>query len=122
MISLPQKIKDFIITSLNGRLTGSKEDSMKDKIIEVAGKTWRTLGEIGEINIEQIPKIIKEKDPIVYQSLGWLAREDKINYATKNNKIFISLVESELRAFQGTIQKSQSQAQENTDTRKKVLI
>ena len=38
---------------------------MKNKIGEVAGRVWKTLGEKGDI---------------VYQALGWLAREDKINY------------------------------------------
>ena len=77
---------------------------MKDKIIEAAGKTWKTLGENGEIAIPEITKMIKEKEEIALQAIGWLAREDKINYATKNNKTFISLVESEMQAFQRFIQ------------------
>ena len=82
---------------------------MKDKVIETAGKAWRLLGEKGEINVTDIPKLLKEKDQIVYQSLGWLAREDKINYVTKNKKSCVSLVESELAAFKNIIQNIQSQ-------------
>ena len=40
---------------------------------------------------------------MVLQALGWLAREDKINYTVKNRRTFISLVEGELRAFNTTI-------------------
>jgi hypothetical protein len=82
---------------------------MKDKIIEAAGKTWKALGENGETAIPELTKIIKEKDEIALQAIGWLAREDKINYSTKNNKTFISLVESELQAFKRFIQPATTQ-------------
>jgi hypothetical protein len=49
---------------------------MKNKIGEVAGRVWKTLGEKGDI---------------VYQALGWLAREDKINYYQKERRTFVSL-------------------------------
>lgn len=81
---------------------------MKEKIIETAGKTWRTLGEKGELNIAQLPKVLKEDDAVVYQALGWLAREDKINYTVKNKQTTVSLVEAEVRAFKNTQKSSQS--------------
>ena len=76
---------------------------MKEKVIEAAGKTWKALGEKGEININLLPKTVNEDEAIVYQALGWLAREDKINYTTKNKQTFVSLVEVELRAFKNTL-------------------
>ena len=82
---------------------------MKDQIIEAAGKTWKALGEQGEANIDQLAKLIDEKESIVYQALGWLAREDKINYTSKNNKTFVSLVETELKAFNNTFKNVQNQ-------------
>ena len=91
---------------------------MKDKIIEAAGKTWNTLGMQGESNIDQLSKIINEKEPIVYQALGWLAREDKINYTIRNNKTFVSLVENELKAFNNTVQKAQAQSTTQTSSAK----
>lgn len=72
---------------------------MKDKVIEAAGKTWRFLGQNGEASVTALPKAMKEKDELVLQALGWLAREDKINYTIKNRRTFVSLVEGELRAF-----------------------
>ncbi len=72
---------------------------MKDKIIEAAGKTWRFLGQNGETNVAQLSKSLHEKPEVVMQAVGWLAREDKINYATKNRRTFVSLVENEIRAF-----------------------
>ena len=83
---------------------------MKEKVIEIAGKTWRYLGQYGETNVAKLSKALREKDAVVLQAVGWLAREDKINYTTKNNKTFVSLVESELRAFNSILQKSKPQA------------
>ncbi len=60
---------------------------MKEKVIEIAGKTWRFLGQNGQTNVSQLGKALKEKDAVVLQALGWLAREDKIDYTTKNRRI-----------------------------------
>ena len=76
---------------------------MKERIIEAAGKTWRFLGQNGQTNVGQLAKALKEKDEVVLQALGWLAREDKIDYTVKNRRTFVSLVEGELRAFNTTI-------------------
>jgi hypothetical protein len=72
---------------------------MKEKIIEAAGKTWRFLGQNGETNVAQLSKSLQEKPEVIMQAVGWLAREDKINYSTKNRRTFVSLVENEIRAF-----------------------
>jgi len=76
---------------------------MKDKIIETAGKTWRYLGQNGQVSVSQLAKSLKEKDEVAFQALGWLAREDKIEYTIKNRRTFVSLVEGELRAFNSVI-------------------
>ena len=76
---------------------------MKEKIIETAGKTWRFLGQNGQTSVSELVKGLHEKDEIVLQALGWLAREDKIDYSTKNRRTFVSLVEGELRAFNSVI-------------------
>ncbi len=83
---------------------------MKDKVIETAGKTWRFLGQNGQTNISQLSKSLKEKDEVVLQALGWLAREDKIDYTIKNRRTFVSLVEAELRAFNTVIYNIDAQA------------
>ena len=80
---------------------------MKEKVIEAAGNTWKILGEKGELNIAQLPKTLKEEEAVVYQALGWLAREDKINYTVRNKQTFVSLVETELKAFKNLSQSPQ---------------
>ena len=68
---------------------------MKEKIGKIAGKIWEILKENEELDISRIPRILKEKSDVTYQAIGWLAREDKIHYSKKSNKIYISLTEEE---------------------------
>ena len=91
---------------------------MKDKIIETAGKTWRALGEQGEVELTQLPALLNEKEPIAYQAVGWLAREDKIRYTIQKNKTFIGLVETELRSFKNVIQSLQTKTPAQRNSRK----
>lgn len=76
---------------------------MKEKVIETVGKVWRFLGQNGQTNVSQLAKSLKEKDELVFQALGWLAREDKIEYTVKNRRTFVSLVENEVRAFNAVV-------------------
>ena len=68
---------------------------MKDKIGETAGKIWKVMAKKGEVNVAQLPKLLNEKSAIVYQGLGWLAREDKIDYQIKGAKTFACLTDTE---------------------------
>ena len=65
---------------------------MKKEIISAAGKIWKLLSERGDLNIESLPRLLKIKSVIVYQAIGWLAREDKVKYAKKGDKQFLKLV------------------------------
>lgn len=64
---------------------------MKELIGKTAGRIWEVLREKEKVNVTQLPKTLKEKTLIVYQALGWLARENKIDYHKKGDKIFVSL-------------------------------
>ncbi|MBN2287925.1 MAG: winged helix-turn-helix domain-containing protein [Candidatus Glassbacteria bacterium] len=68
---------------------------MKAQIGAVAGKIWQALKGGGEVNISQLPKTLNEKQVLVYQALGWLAREGKIEYRTKGSRTYVSLSDSE---------------------------
>ena len=79
---------------------------MKNKIGEMAAKVWKTLGEKEDVEISKLPQILKEKGEIVYQALGWLAREDKINYHSKEKKTFVSLSYDESEIFKTSLKTS----------------
>ncbi|MFH0887355.1 MAG: winged helix-turn-helix domain-containing protein [bacterium] len=72
---------------------------MNPEIGDVAGKVWNALGKRGELSVAQLPLLLKIKGEMVYQGLGWLAREGKVQYRQENSKNFVSLAESELSAF-----------------------
>jgi hypothetical protein len=95
---------------------------MKQQVIETAGKAWRTLGEKGEVSIIQLPRLLKENEAVTYQALGWLAREDKINYTTRNNVSFVSLVESELKIFKNILQSAKNRIQSGLPLNRKKAI
>ena len=77
---------------------------MKEQVIETAGKTWQFLAKNGETSVGDLARLMRERDEVVLQAVGWLAREDKINYAVKNKREFISLAENELNIFRSAIQ------------------
>lgn len=71
---------------------------MKEKIGKTAGKIWDILQKQEEVAVSQFPGMLNEKAVIVNQALGWLAREDKINYRKEGNRTLISLAGSEHRS------------------------
>ncbi|MFW6159861.1 MAG: winged helix-turn-helix domain-containing protein [Acidobacteriota bacterium] len=68
---------------------------MKEKIGETAGKIWKILQKEDEVSVSRLVKMVDEKSSLVYQALGWLARENKINFRREANKHLVSLIESE---------------------------
>ena len=68
---------------------------MKEKIGATAGKIWKILQKKDKIAISQLPQVMNEKAILVNQALGWLAREDKIEYLAEGKKTLVSLTESE---------------------------
>jgi predicted HTH transcriptional regulator len=76
-------------------LNEKKEKSMKKEIGETAGRIWEILKKKGEVSTSQLPRILNKKSVVAYQGLGWLAREDKVEYQVKAGKTYVSLTESE---------------------------
>ena len=70
---------------------------MKEEVGETAGTIWRYLSEEDRVAITKLPKALQVKQTIVYQALGWLAREDKIEYQTEGNVTYIRLASNEVR-------------------------
>jgi hypothetical protein len=73
---------------------------MIKEISSTAGKVWETLGKKGEVSIAQLPRTLREKSAIVYQSLGWLARENKVEYRSKGGKTMVSLTGVEKNSYE----------------------
>jgi hypothetical protein len=76
---------------------------MKEIIGEMAGRVWKTLGKKGRVEISKLPQILTEKGDIVYQALGWLAREEKIIFHKKEGRTFTSLNLAEREIFKRSV-------------------
>ena len=64
---------------------------MNDHIGTVAGTVWEYICQKGEVNLSSIPRALKEKSAYVYMGVGWLAREDKLIFTEKGDKIRVSV-------------------------------
>ena len=76
---------------------------MKTKIGEMAGRIWQTLGEKEEVAVSRLPQVLREKGEIVYQALGWLAKEGKVEFHKKEGKTFVSLSHEEREIFRKSL-------------------
>ncbi len=64
---------------------------MKEKFGVNAGLVWNALAE-GKISLKEIKKATKLSEKDLYAALGWLAREEKINFEEAEQEIFVYLV------------------------------
>ncbi len=64
-------------------------EDWSEKIGETAGKVWETLNVKGGATFATLKKSLRETDGTVYEAIGWLAREGKIEVRTRGkNRIF----------------------------------
>jgi hypothetical protein len=68
---------------------------MKQQIGDVAGAIWRVLHEKDKVSLSTLPKMIKEPEAVALQAIGWLAREDKIQYQTEGRTTYVALTPQE---------------------------
>ena len=64
---------------------------MQKQIIETAGRIWEYLNENGEVTTKKMNKDLGLSDNFTNLGLGWLAREDKVNFSRKGSYTKISL-------------------------------
>lgn len=64
---------------------------MKNRIGETAGRVWRVLAENGELSIARLSKLVGEKEGAVQMAIGWLAREDKVEFHEKSGKMTVGI-------------------------------
>jgi len=69
----------------------------------MAGRVWKTLGEKEEVTVSKLPQILKEKGEIVFQALGWLAKEGKLDFHKKEGKTIVSLSHEERETFKKSL-------------------
>ncbi|NDW17533.1 hypothetical protein D0T53_01215 [Dysgonomonas sp. 216] len=64
---------------------------MKEKIGFNAGAVWSYLDENGAESLKVVKKACKLTDKDLYAALGWLAREDKVDFEETKEDIIVKL-------------------------------
>jgi len=62
-----------------------------DQIGDTAGLVWACLHDNGPMSLAKLTKELDATRDVVMQSVGWLAREGKVEIQEKNRARFISL-------------------------------
>jgi len=76
-----------------------RESAMKAIVGKQAGQVWLYLGEKGATDLAQLARKMKLKGQDAYQGLGWLAREDKVEYHQHGEKVMVALAPCEQANF-----------------------
>jgi Winged helix-turn-helix domain (DUF2582) len=62
-----------------------------ETIGHVAGQVWQLLDSQGAQSLPAIKKAVSAPDDVVLAAIGWLAREDKLNFSKSGRTLTISL-------------------------------
>ena len=71
---------------------------MIEVIARCAERISALLEQKQEVNILHLSELLGERSVIAYQALGWLARDNKINYLQRGNQSYISRREEDSAA------------------------
>jgi hypothetical protein len=65
--------------------------SIMAQVGETAGQVWRLLSSEGPQTMAQLKKKLDPKGEMLGMALGWLAREDKIEFLTEKKTVLVQL-------------------------------
>ena len=66
---------------------------MQAGIEHAAGTIWRYLNEHSELTLSKLKQGTTLSDQLVFAGIGWLAREEKLNFTTKGRSVSVCLRE-----------------------------
>ena len=66
---------------------------MQAEIDSAAGTIWRYLNQHGEITLSKLKQGTKLSDQSLFAGIGWLAREEKLNFTIKGRSVRVCLRE-----------------------------
>jgi hypothetical protein len=66
---------------------------MQAEIDSAAGTIWRYLNERDEIPLSKLKEGTKLPDQLLFAGIGWLAREEKLNFTTEGRGVRVCLRE-----------------------------
>ena len=76
---------------------------LKLKIGKTAGDLWTRLGDSGSLSCSQLPECMSLQNgsaPLAYVALGWLAKEDKVEFVLENRDLKVRLNATEVAIYE----------------------
>jgi hypothetical protein len=64
---------------------------MNEEIGRIAGEIWHLLKDRGEMSLSGVVMALNTSQSTAYMALGWLAREDKVEFVKKRRGIVARL-------------------------------
>ena len=69
----------------------TKEKNIQQEIINAAGQIYNYLSDKGEVSISKMKKDLSLNENFAEMGLGWLSREDKLEYTQKAKSVTVKL-------------------------------
>jgi len=66
---------------------------------DAAGAVWKVLGSKGRVALTMLPKLLDEDGSLVQQGVGWLAREQKVEFEKEGRALYVKLTSHEADVF-----------------------
>jgi hypothetical protein len=66
---------------------------------ETAGQVWRTLGARKRVALTSLPKVMDQDGILIQQAVGWLARENKVEFEKQGRAVYVRLTAGEAEAY-----------------------
>ena len=68
-----------------------EKKGIQEQIIESAGQIYNYLSNKGEVSISKMRKDLSLNENFTEMGLGWLSREDKLEYTQKAKSVTVKL-------------------------------
>ncbi len=66
-------------------------DNVEEQIAECAGRIVTVLSRVRQANLLQLSEHLTDRSTLIYQAVGWLAREGRIRYERHGNQVYVLL-------------------------------
>ena len=73
------------------RVKESNKLGIQEQIIESAGQIYNYLSNKGEVSINKMKKDLGLNENFAEMGLGWISREDKLEYTQKAKSVTVKL-------------------------------
>jgi hypothetical protein len=83
--------KDGQVSRRTKKATEAQPSISNEQIGHVAGDVWRSLDKEGGQSLTALKKATGASDELILAAIGWLAREDKLEFTASGKTVKISL-------------------------------